>query len=369
VIAAPAVNFVDVAGAEMLAQEARRRRRLGGGLYFWRLQDSVRKFLGQGSYLKDIGEGGFFPVKSNITAALYNTLDPDVCRTCKARIFKECHGDALPDGNRRLRLMLATDGTEYSRAPKEVALNVAQRMGVTLDVMTMVQPDAEPERAALRLSVVHESAQSLDVRCEDVVVQGTDPAKAVIDAVENSNCQLLVIGRTPPKGRVDRMVGTHAARIIDESPSNILVVPKDGQIWQKRILVGYDANPSAVAATELATMLAKYSGVPVTLVTVAKENHPARPVLQAALQEAVDMMRLEGVEAEARLVAGAPADALMQVAEETGADLIVLGKRHGGLYRLMPNSPTDRLIGANRWPVLIAKTGRSDPLSMAGTRG
>jgi len=357
-----------VAGAEMLAQEARRRRRLGGGLYFWRLQDSVRKFLGQGSYLKDIGEGGFFPVKSNITAALYNTLDPDVCRTCKARIFKECHGDALPDGNRRLRLMLATDGSEYSRAPREVALSVAQRMGVTMDVMTMVPPDAEPERAALRLSVVHEEAEAREVRCEDVVIKGTDPAKAVLDAVQDSNCQLLVIGRTPPEGRTDRMVGTHAARIIDESPSNILVVPKDGHMWQKRILVGYDANPSAVAATELATMLAKYSRVPVTLVTAAKENHPARPVLEAALNEAVEMMRLEGIDAEARLVTGSPAEVLLRVAQEIDADLVILGKRHGGLYRLLPNSPTDRLIGANRWPILIAKAGRANQLEMVGTR-
>ena len=368
VIAAPAVNFVDVAGAEMLAQEARRRRRLGGGLYFWRLQDSVRKFLGQGSYLKDIGEGGFFPVKSNITAAIYNTLDPDVCRTCKARIFTECHGAELPGGSRRLRLMLATDGTEYSRAPREVALQVAQGMGVTLDVMTMVPPDAEPDRAELRLSVVREEAEALDVRCEDIAVQGTDPAKAVISAAEAANCQVLVIGRTPPKGRADRMVGTHAARIIDESPSNVLVVPKDGRMWEKRILVGYDANPSAVAAIELATTLAKHSGVPVTLVTVAKENHPAVPVLEAALQETVQMMRLEGIDADARLVTGAPADALISVAREIGADLIVLGKRHGGLYRLLPNSPTDRLIGAGEWPVLIAKAGRMDRLSSKGGR-
>jgi SulP family sulfate permease len=350
----------------MLAQEARRRRRLGGGLYFWRLKDSVHQFLRQGEYLKDIGEGGFFPVKSNITAAIYHTLDPDVCRSCKARIFKECHGDELPDGNRRLRLMFATDGSEYSRAPREVALQVARRMGVTLDVMTMVPPDAEPERAELRLSVVREAAAMMEVRCEEIAVPGSDPAKAVVAAAQAANCQLLVIGRTPPKGRADRMVGTHAARIIDESPGNILVVPKDTGMWHKRILVGYDANPSAVAAIDLATTLARHTGVPVTLATVSKENHPALPVLEAALQEVVEMMRLEGVDAEARLVTGAPAEALMRLADEIGADLVVLGKRHGGLYRLLPNSPTDRLIGAGRWPVLIAKAGRMDSLAKGG---
>jgi len=84
------INFVDVAGAEMLAQEAKRRRKMGGGLYFYRLKDSVYKFLRQGDYLKDIGEGGFFPAKSNAAGAIYQTLDPEICRTCEARIFNEC---------------------------------------------------------------------------------------------------------------------------------------------------------------------------------------------------------------------------------------------------------------------------------------
>jgi len=92
------INFVDVAGAEMLAQEAKRRHKMGGGLYFYRLKDSVYKFLRQGHYVKDIGEGAFFPAKSNVTRAVYFTLNPEICRNCKARVFPECHGPVLPDG-------------------------------------------------------------------------------------------------------------------------------------------------------------------------------------------------------------------------------------------------------------------------------
>jgi SulP family sulfate permease len=84
------INFVDVAGAEMLAQEAKRRRKMGGGLYFYRLKEPVYNFLKQGHYLKDIGKDCFFPAKSNVISAIFNTLDPEICRNCKARIFKEC---------------------------------------------------------------------------------------------------------------------------------------------------------------------------------------------------------------------------------------------------------------------------------------
>jgi SulP family sulfate permease len=91
------INFIDVAGAEMLAQEARRRRRLGGGLYFYRCKDSIKKFLRKSDKLDDIGEGGFFPAMSNWIKPIYSTLDPEICRNCKYRIFPGCHV-TLPDG-------------------------------------------------------------------------------------------------------------------------------------------------------------------------------------------------------------------------------------------------------------------------------
>ena len=90
-IVASGIDFVDVAGAEMLAQEARRRRKMGGGLYFYRCKDAIYKFLRKADKLDDIGEGGFFPVMSNWIKPVYATLDPEICRTCKARIFSECH--------------------------------------------------------------------------------------------------------------------------------------------------------------------------------------------------------------------------------------------------------------------------------------
>jgi len=366
VIVAPAINFIDVAGAEMLAQEARRRRRMGGGLHFWRLKDSVHQFLRQGEYLKDIGEGGFFDAGSNITGALYWTLNPDVCRGCKPRIFEECLGQVLPDGDRRLRLMFANDGSEYSRAPRALALDLARKLGVTLDVMTAVAPDAEPERAEQRLALVREEAADLAVRCKEFIYHRADPIRAVIEAAGDNDSQLLVIGRTPPKGITEHKVGAHAARIIDEAPSHVLIVPKGAQPCRKRILVGYDANPSSVVALEIAATLAKAAGVPVTLATVAKEGDRAAEVLRDLAEEAAAGLRLDGVDAEARLVYGPPAQALVDLAHAIEADLIVLGKRQGGLNRLLPGSPTERLIGASEWPVLIAKSGAVAPVPQRG---
>ncbi len=99
-IAASGLSYIDVAGAEVLAQEARRRRKLGGGLYFYRLNSRLQDFLRRGGYLAEIGEGAFFPVMTNVTGALYRTLDREVCRDCQQRVFAECGQGVLPDGYR-----------------------------------------------------------------------------------------------------------------------------------------------------------------------------------------------------------------------------------------------------------------------------
>jgi nucleotide-binding universal stress UspA family protein len=145
-------------------------------------------------------------------------------------------------------------------------------------------------------------------------------------------------------------------------------VPGEAQPIRTRILVGYDANPSSQPALEMAAILAKAARLPVTLVTAIKDGSPSAAVLTELANEAAAALRLEGIEAETRLVAQAPANALIATAEATGADLIVLGKRQGGLSRLLPGSPTDRLIGAARWPVLIAKGGQSERLTTGRER-
>jgi SulP family sulfate permease len=96
-IVASGINFVDLAGAAMLAQEARRRRAMGGDLYLYRAKDEVRRVLESSGHLDEIGEQNLFPVKTRAVHMIYPTLDPEICRTCRARIFPECHA-GLPAG-------------------------------------------------------------------------------------------------------------------------------------------------------------------------------------------------------------------------------------------------------------------------------
>ena len=98
---ASGINVVDISGAELLARGARRRRKLGGGLHFFFMKDAVLHLLTQGPYLKDIGKENIHTPKSDVIGVIYSKLDPQVCRSCTARIFAQCHV-ALPNGEPRI---------------------------------------------------------------------------------------------------------------------------------------------------------------------------------------------------------------------------------------------------------------------------
>jgi len=100
VVAASGINFIDVAGAEMLVTEAQRRRAAGGGLYFYRLKDEVYDLLVRGGYVQAIGQENLFAVKHRVIANIYPKLDTGICRDCQRRIFSECQ-QYLPNGERR----------------------------------------------------------------------------------------------------------------------------------------------------------------------------------------------------------------------------------------------------------------------------
>ncbi len=84
------MNFVDVAGAEVLVREAGKRRDDGGSLYLQGLRQPVEHVLRSGGFAAGIGEENIFRNKRDATAAIFARLDRGVCARCKARIFREC---------------------------------------------------------------------------------------------------------------------------------------------------------------------------------------------------------------------------------------------------------------------------------------
>ncbi|MFM9968431.1 MAG: SulP family inorganic anion transporter [Burkholderiales bacterium] len=84
------INTVDLAGADLLQREARKRRAAGGDLYFYSLRVPVIKMLGECGYLDEFGRDHMFKGKRAAFNGVFQRLDRSICKTCTARIFEEC---------------------------------------------------------------------------------------------------------------------------------------------------------------------------------------------------------------------------------------------------------------------------------------
>ncbi len=98
---ASGINFIDIAGAEMLVQKAARRRAFGGGLYIPKAKQDVCMVLQRGGYIEAFGDENIFASKANAIPAIFERLDHERCAYYSARIFNECRrveykGDAPP---------------------------------------------------------------------------------------------------------------------------------------------------------------------------------------------------------------------------------------------------------------------------------
>ena len=89
------INFVDIAGAELLVHESKRRSARGGGLYLAKVKEEACKILRRGGFNDRLGRENIYPTKGDAIESIFRKLDPAVCARCDKRIFVECQ--KLPD--------------------------------------------------------------------------------------------------------------------------------------------------------------------------------------------------------------------------------------------------------------------------------
>jgi nucleotide-binding universal stress UspA family protein len=142
------------------------------------------------------------------------------------------------------------------------------------------------------------------------------------------------------------------------------------------IVVGTDGSETAGQAVSAAVELAKAVGGSIQLVSAyepvpsARLREERRDVpedlqwminpredVDTTLQDALDRVREAGVAVESHARAGDPADAILDVAEERGADLIVVGnKGMTGAKRFLLGSVPNKVSHHAPSSVLIIRT-------------
>jgi nucleotide-binding universal stress UspA family protein len=144
-------------------------------------------------------------------------------------------------------------------------------------------------------------------------------------------------------------------------------------IFQGRILLATDGSPHAAAAARTATELAEATGSKLHVVAVGRsfpsgvyesytETETGRRDLRQEAQDVLDeqVRNIEeagGKVAIAHLKMGERRDeAIVHLAEEIGAGLIVIGSRgRGGIRRALMGSVSDSVVRHAHCPVLVVR--------------
>lgn len=237
------------------------------------------------------------------------------------------------------RPLLATERTDFDVGAERLAFDLARRGGYALAAVMPLASNAEFEavapalaeradrEAAARLDRLRAQARDAGVELDLGVRHGNEPCAEIVDDARERGADLIVIRR---RGRrsflASLMVGEMVGKVIAHAPCSVLVVPRDAQPWQRRVLVAVEPDALGRRVAALATAVAAEAALPLTALCVLGAG-AARAEAQSWLGELQRGAAAAGVQAEALVLEGAPATQILDAVRRTGADLIVMGMR------------------------------------------
>lgn len=253
------------------------------------------------------------------------------------------------------RILLATDGSPTAETAERIGAALAR---TTKGKLTIVHAYQDASRAEASVARAVGIAGTEGVKAE-TVLSAEDPSNAVLQAAEEANADLIVIGsRGLFQG--EQVFGSVVRKISTHAPCDVLLtrarqdptVPPDTAPY-RRMLVATDGSATADRAARKGFALAKRLEADVALVFV---GHPKTGEL-VLLDTVATMGEEAGVEAKTTIREGDPAQEIMSEAAEGDFDLVVVGNRGlAGAKALLLGSIPLTVAEYAACDVLIART-------------
>lgn len=240
------------------------------------------------------------------------------------------------------RLLLATERTEFDAGAERLALALARHCATPLGVVMplLSNPEFEAEapalaeraerQAAARLVALRQQAETAGIAIDLRVRRGAALWREIVDEAQERGSDLLVLRRRGRRGFLARMlVGEMVGQVLAHAPCCALVVPRDAQLWTRRVLVAAEPGEPGLQRVALATSVASACALPLCVVCVAGPGERQRSAAAEFLAQTQGLAAAAGVAASTELGFGDVPAQLLDAARDQAADLIVLGAGHG----------------------------------------
>ena len=282
-------------------------------------------------------------------------------------------------------ILYTTDFSPSAEAAAPYAWELAKRYGAKVmalhvrpvEANGMVPPEAWAAVHEANVLQANQQAGHLKslFRGVENEVEVTEGAvwDVISKTIEEKEVDLLVTGTHGREGLGKMVMGSHAENILRHSPVPVLVVGPyvrsgpETTTRMKRILFATDFSEASLAALPHAISLAEENQAELDILRVVPPQKSGELVHPSELMDATvrQMKQLFPMEAEAwckpQYLAeiGEPAQKILQVAELSKADLIVLGVKR--VYRALgvthiPWTIAHKIIAEARCPVLTVRS-------------
>ena len=305
------------------------------------------------------------------------------------------------------RILLATDGSKGADLAGRVAAVLAAGTGSELHVVHVYgiapwypvfpegegfeQAEAEKPPAEEDHGWVSErrTRELLDEEVQKIVSGGGTvarahlregaPAQEIVGLAEELGAGLIVVGSRGLGGIRRALMGSVSDSVVRHAHCPVLVVRGEArgqaggqtEAFPTKILMATDASEEARLAATTAAEMAERTGSELEVVHVGEVrpvSHPEwrgyharyedlREKSQRLLEGRVEEIESTGgTVARAHLRMGHPDEEIVLLAEETGADLIVVGSRGlGGIRRALVGSVSDSVVRHAHCAVLVVR--------------
>jgi len=282
-------------------------------------------------------------------------------------------------------ILLATDFSPASDRALEYAASLARRYGSTINLTHIITidgyPMVSPELAASSFHKMHAEAEKcfrelmksgpLMALPYKAVIQEGNLWPAIEESVKKFDIDLLVVG-THGIGAVRKvLIGSGAEEIFRKAKVPVLTVgPSTGKEPQyelefKNILFATDFGKGAEREAEYAFSLAQEHHSRLRLVHVFQYpeayGHDVLAIEKEGYRNQLRQLVPRGTELHCRVnfevAVGEPVEQILRVAEETKADLIVMGaKGRQSLAGNVPRTKAYRVMSGAHCPVLTVRS-------------
>ncbi|MGA7158560.1 MAG: universal stress protein [Acidobacteriaceae bacterium] len=276
------------------------------------------------------------------------------------------------------RIVFGTDFSPVAERAASYAKALALSFGAAVDLVHVFDTDvylndAEPRLHSLeeRLAVRSEQLETLATTFEEagIAIETELPMlrpswTGLLKAAEAEHADLIVVA-TRSKAQLKRVfVGSTVEELIRHAKEPVMTVgpnvpvAAEGPLAFQRILYATDFTPEAEKAARAALSFAVPGGAAIFVCHVIDCKEGARGTavegeVRETLERQIEESPLGGYGCELTLAYGAPAQAILSVAEKVKADLIVMGPRkHSFWLTHVKRGVTLEVLAQARCPVL-----------------